>query len=599
MHGSFPLPSPPSPGSGASPSSAAISGLSAPAAHPRAAILTAHETLAALDPFSDRERLFFGILTALLTAAQAGRGVLVDPAQPARSACAGLEPPLSVLEALAARAAGSGRVTDPLSETVSRALFGTDADGVAPGRGGGEAPVAIPLTVQEEALALLVLERPPGDPVGFASVTAHAARLLDSLRMADKVQKADFELKYRVWELQSLYDVGLSIAGTLDLDSLAEDILYKSISLLNARTGTLIVCDRAADTPVYVRHLGEPLLDGESARLLPSTVLRCNTREERVGLLANAPAEKLLAVPILADGRWLGVLVVADKENRGGSIDDFTEADERVLSLFANQAAIALENARLHREAVEKEKMEREMELAASIQKTILPDTLPDVPGLVISGANRPTKQVGGDYFDVYPLADGRTAFCVADVSGKGVPAALLVSTVHACLHLLVPNNASDLPGLVARVNRHLVGFSSTRKFATLFIAVYDPASGVLTYVNAGHNPGLWLSPGGVVLLPSGGVPVGMMPGVVHKQASIRVAPGDTILLYSDGITEALNGSDEEFGMERLTALAIEGRMEAPSEISRRIFGAVNDFTTGVAQYDDQTVLIARVSAAS
>jgi phosphoserine phosphatase RsbU/P len=594
MHASSPLPSPLSPGSGASPSSAAISTRSAPAAHAGAAILTAHETLAALDPFSDRERLFVGILTALLTAAQAARGVLVDPVQPARSGCAGLEPPLAVLEALAARAAGSGRVTDHLSDSVSLSLFGSSESGGA----GGEAPVAIPLTVQEDALALLVLEKPPADPVGFASVTAHAARLLDSVRMADKVQKADFELKYRVWELQSLYDVGLSIAGTLDLDSLAEDILYKSISLLNARTGTLIVCDRAADTPVYVRHLGEPLLDGESARLLPSTVLRCNTVAERVGLLANAPAEKLLAVPILAEGRWLGVLVVADKENRDGSIDDFTEADERVASLFANQAAIALENARLHREAVEKEKMEREMELAASIQKTILPDTLPDVPGLVFSGANRPTKQVGGDYFDVYPLADGRTAFCVADVSGKGVPAALLVSTVHACLHLLVPNNASDLPALVARVNRHLVGFSSTRKFATLFIAVFDPVSFTLTYVNAGHNPGLWISPGGIELLPSGGVPVGMLPDVVHKEASIRIAPGDTILLYSDGITEALKGDDEEFGMERLTALAAAGREEAPAEISRRIFGAVNDFTKGVAQYDDQTVLIARVLAA-
>ena len=551
MHGFSPLPSPPSPGSGASPSSAAISGPSAPAAHARAAILAAHEMLAKLDPFSDRERLFDGILAALLMAAHAERGILVDPTQPAEAAAS------------------------------------------------GDRPIAIPLTARDDTLAILELEKPPLDPVGLASVTAHAARLLDSLRMADKLQKADFELKYRVWELESLYDVGLSIAGTLDLESLGEDILYKSISLLNARTGTLIVCNRAADTPVFVRHLGEPLLDGDSARLLPPTVLRCNTIQERVGLLAKAPAEKLLAVPILAEGRWLGVLVVADKENRDGSIDDFTEADERVASLFANQAAIALENARLHREAVEKEKMEREMELAASIQKTILPDTLPDVPGLVFSGANRPTKQVGGDYFDVYPLADGRTAFCVADVSGKGVPAALLVSTVHACLHLLVPNNASDLPGLVARVNRHLVGFSSTRKFATLFIAVFDPATGTITYVNAGHNPGLWISPGGIELLPSGGVPVGMMPGVVHRQASIRVAPGDTILLYSDGITEALNGSDEEFGMERLTALAIGGRTEVPAELSRRIFGAVNDFTTGVAQYDDQTVLIARVSAAS
>ncbi|MGZ5428932.1 MAG: PP2C family protein-serine/threonine phosphatase, partial [Thermoanaerobaculia bacterium] len=116
-------------------------------------------------------------------------------------------------------------------------------------------------------------------------------------------------------------------------------------------------------------------------------------------------------------------------------------------------------------------------------------------------------------------------------------------------------------------------------------------------YVNAGHNPGLWVSPGGVTLLPSGGVPVGMMLGVTHKEAVIQVAPGDTLLLYSDGITEALNGADEEFGMERLTALAVEGRAQPPAELSRRIFGAVSDFTTGVAQYDDQTVLIARVTS--
>jgi sigma-B regulation protein RsbU (phosphoserine phosphatase) len=579
MRVSSPLPSPPSPGSGASPSNAAN--------------LAAHRRLAAIDPFADRDRLLDGILAALLTAAHAERGLLVDPAQPERFACAGVEPTAAVLEAMAARGAGIGRVTDPLPEQVSASLFGPLEAGAA------EVPAAIPLTARDDVLALLALERSPSDPVGFASVTAHAARILDSVRMADKVQKADFELKYRVWELESLYDVGLSIAGTLDFESLAEDILYKSMSLLNARTGTLIVCDRAADAPVYVRHLGEPLLDGESARLLPSTVLRCNTIAERVGLLTQAPAEKLLAVPILADGRWLGVLIVADKENRDGSIDDFTEADERIASLFANQAAIALENARLHREAVEKEKMEREMELAASIQKTILPESLPEVPGLLVAGGNRPAKQVGGDYFDVYPLADGRTALCVADVSGKGVPAALLVSTVHACLHLLVPNNASDLPGLVARVNRHLVGFSSTRKFATLFIAVFDPAKGTFTYVNAGHNPGLWVSPSGVTLLPSGGVPVGMMPGVTHQQASILVAPGDTLLLYSDGITEALNGADEEFGMERLTALAVEGRDQPPADLSHRIFSAVSDFTTGVAQYDDQTVLIARVSATS
>ncbi len=581
MHASSPLPSPPSPGSGASPSSAPPSPATAAGGH---RLLAAHARLAAIDPWSGRERLFEEILAALLVGSGAACGVLLDPLQPARSAAAGLTPPPGALLALAALVAAAPRSIEPLSASELAPLFGE-----------GRQPFAFPITAQEQTVAFAVLDAPPEDPAGFASAAAHTAWLLETVRMSEKVQKADFELKYRVWELQSLYDVGLSIARTLDLESLAEDVLMTSVSLLNARSGSLLVRAQG-DEGFFAKHVGEPLLEADAIYEVPAEAVLANLRESRPDFLRNAPAEKLLLVPIAVEGRPLGVLVVADKETRGGGVDDFTAGDVRVASLFANQAAIALENARLHREAVEKEKMEREMELAASIQKTILPDALPEVEGLFLAGGNRPTKQVGGDYFDVYPLPGGLTALCVADVSGKGVPAALLVSTVHACLHLLIPNLSGDLPALVARVNKHLVRFSSTRKFATLFVAVFDPASGLLRYVNAGHNPGLWIGPGGATLLPSGGVPVGMMPAAVHREDSVTLNPGDTLLLYSDGITEALNRDDEEFGMDRLTRLALDGRAEPPAELSRRIFGAVSDFTAGVAQYDDQTVLIARVA---
>jgi sigma-B regulation protein RsbU (phosphoserine phosphatase) len=573
------------PGSGASPTSASPSPATAAGGH---RLLAAHARLAAIDPWSGRERLLDEILASLLLGSGASRGALLDPAQPARSVAAGLTPLTGLLADLAGRVAAAPRSVEPLSGADLATLFGV---------GDERTPFAIPVTAQDETVAFAILDGPPEDPAGFASATAHAAWLLDTVRMSEKVQKADFELKYRVWELQSLYDVGLSIARTLDLESLAEAVLMTSVSLLNARSGSLLVRAQG-DEGFFAKHVGEPLLDADAIYEVPAEAVIANRRESRPDFLKDAPAEKLLLVPIAVENRALGVLVVADKETRGGGVEDFSESDERIASLFANQAAIALENARLHKEAVEKEKMEREMELAASIQKTILPDALPDVPGLALAGGNRPTKQVGGDYFDVYPLPDGLTALCVADVSGKGVPAALLVSTVHACLHLLIPNLAHDLPALVARVNKHLVRFSSTRKFATLFVAVFDPATGVLRYVNAGHNPGLWLSPTGAALLPSGGVPVGMMPAAVHREASVTLAHGDTLLLYSDGITEALNRDDEEFGMERLTQLALDGRGEPPAELSRRIFGAVSDFTAGVAQYDDQTVLIARVAAA-
>ncbi len=579
MHASSPLPSPPSRGSGASPSSAETGA----AASGGSRLLAAHARLAAVDPWSGRERLFEEVLAALLTGAGGARGLLLDPWEPARSAAQGLDLAAGVVRALAARVAASPRAAEPVPPAELAVHFG------------GATPFAIPITAQDDTVAFAVLERPPEDPTGFASVTAHAAWLLDTVRMSEKVQKADFELKYRVWELQSLYDVGLSIARTLDLESLADDVLMTSVSLLNARTGSLLVRAQK-DEGFFAKHVGEPLLDADALSEVPTEAIVANAAFARPAFLARARAEKLLLVPIQVESRPLGVLVVADKETRAGGVDDFSEADVRVASLFANQAAIALENARLHREAVEKEKMEREMELAASIQQAILPAALPDVPGLLLAGGNRPTKQVGGDYFDVYPLPGGATAFCVADVSGKGVPAALLVSTVHACLHLLVPSLADDLPALVARVNRHLVGFSATRKFATLFVAVFEPASGRLRYVNAGHNPGLWLGRDGARLLPSGGVPVGMLADAVHREAAADLAPGDTVLLYSDGITEALNRADEEFGMERLTELALSGRGEPPAELSRRIFGAVSDFTQGVAQYDDQTVLIARVA---
>ena len=417
----------------------------------------AHALLATIEPASVGPALLEPVLDALLKGAGASRGFALDASSRCQPAARGLDPSRSRSAELALGLCPRERPRRELRRGAPRA----DVRRKPPPAGAPSFdPRILPLTAGDDTLAWIALEQSPADPVGFASVAAHAASLLAWVRMSEKVREADFELKYRVWELESLYDVGLSIAGTLDLESLADDILMKSVSLLNARSGTLVV--RPGASP-----------DGELRRSSSgASGRRSSTREPRrtrtgasssatagrtgPPALAAAPAEKLLAVPISSDGRPLGLLVVADKENRAGGIDDFGPADARILSLFGNQAAIALENARLHRESVEKEKMEREIEIAASIQRAILPTTLPAVSGILLAAGNRPTKQVGGDFYDVYPLPDGRVAFCVADVSGKGIPAALLVSTVHACIHLLMEAGASDLTGLVARINRHL-----------------------------------------------------------------------------------------------------------------------------------------------
>ena len=205
-----------------------------------------------------------------------------------------------------------------------------------------------------------------------------------------------------------------------------------------------------------------------------------------------------------------------------------------------------------------------------------------------------PTRQVGGDYFDWFPLSGGRLGFLVADVSGKGVPAALLVSTVHSAVHLQI-DEAKDVADLVARIDRHLRRFAATRKFLTLFFGLLDPATGRFRYVSAGHNPALLARAGGEMLrLESTGVPVGMLPNASWREESVTLAAGDLLCVYTDGVTEAVDERDEEFGLERLSRLVRKGASRPVRELCDEVLAAVADFARGMPQYDDQTLLLVR-----
>lgn len=299
-------------------------------------------------------------------------------------------------------------------------------------------------------------------------------------------------------------------------------------------------------------------------------------------------------MPIGVDGVVKGLLVVGDKESRKG-VGPFAEADRRTLELLANQAAIALENAELHRQALEKERLEHEIELASDIQRRILPKEVPIVPGYELAGWNRPARHIGGDYFDFLDLEGGtRLGLVVGDVSGKGVPAALLVSTLHSSLRLLAERIAI-CPELFARLNEHILDSSAPNKFITLFVAELDLEQGRLSYVNAGHNPGLVLrAGGGLEQLGSGGLPLGLLPGASYRIQEIALGPGDLLCLYSDGITEAAAPDDEEFGVERLADLLAEGREAPIDDLLSRIGEAVSLFAAGAPQGDDQTLLLLR-----
>ncbi|HET9229007.1 MAG TPA: SpoIIE family protein phosphatase [Thermoanaerobaculia bacterium] len=422
-------------------------------------------------------------------------------------------------------------------------------------------------------------------------LTVLLASLLRSCRLKRELKDQQFQINFRVVELENLYDVGLAIAATLDLDRLSEEVLLRAVSLLDARRGALYILGEGESREYRLARTfgGEaaPTVDADNPELFSFLA----GGAEHAGLLPGATY--LLGLPIAVENRPKGLLVVGDKESRRG-VGPFLASDRRTLALFANQAAIALENARLHREALERERLEREMHVAAQIQRQILPKEAPVVPGYQLVGWNRPARQVGGDYYGHLVLPDGRVELVLGDVSGKGIPAALMVFTLHSALRLLL-DQAGFGPSLVEQLNRHILESSTSNKFITLLIAELEPRTGVLRYLNAGHNPGYLVRVNGrVEELSSSGIPLGLLPNGRYQPRELVIEPGDIVCLYSDGITEAESAEDQEFGTERLIEILRRHPGFTLQEVLETIQGAVTRFAVGRPQYDDQTVVLLR-----
>ncbi|PYQ50747.1 MAG: hypothetical protein DMF59_09980 [Acidobacteria bacterium] len=439
--------------------------------------------------------------------------------------------------------------------------------------------VLVPLRSGREHLGVLALtggEYSEDDLEVVRAAAAFIATVIANQRLSQEAREGDFQLKYRLWELESLYDIGLSITGTLNIDELADEVLFRMISLINARRAALFLRDGDGFKPY--RSFGDtPVNDSDLQRL------------RETGQAVSLNGGTVVAVPVNGNNQIIGVLVAADRETREG-VAAFEANELRLLSLFANQVGIALENARLHREALEKQAMERELELAATIQRDILPKSIPHIEDVQIAALSRPAKQVGGDYHAFFERENGVTML-VADVSGKSMPAALLVSALHAAVQLLV-REGRELGEVATELNRHIHRWSAENKFITFIIASIDREAETLEYVNAGHNPGYVLVGDRLDTLKSHGLPIGMLAQSKYMTQVRPFANGSTVVLYSDGITEAENEAEEEFGSDRL-----ENLLQPPctaAELRDRIAAAVDGFVGSAPQHDDQTLVIAR-----
>src|SRR5215211_4768971 len=302
-----------------------------------------------------------------------------------------------------------------------------------------------------------------------------------------------------------------------------------------------------------------------------------------------------LAVPLVSQGELIGVLNLGPRLSK----QDYSSDDRKLLDKLAAQAAPALRVAQLVREqkaeAATRQRFEQELEVARLIQQNFLPRELPDLPGWQIAAYYKPAREVGGDFYDVIPLPDGRVGFVVGDVTDKGVPAALVMSATRSVLRASAQRLIE--PGLVLeRVNEHLCPDTPEKMFVTCLYGVLDPSSGHLRFANAGHDLPYVKTADGIVELRARGMPLGLMPGMPYEEKEAILEPGDSVLLHSDGIVEAHDPERDMFGFPRLKATVAE--TAAGQKLIDRVLRDLDTFTGPDAEQEDDITMVTLERAA-
>ena len=406
------------------------------------------------------------------------------------------------------------------------------------------------------------------------------------------LERVNRQLQRQLFQLNTLYEIAVSFARCYEDDAVFQ-ILSKNLmgQFAISRCAVLVF----EDTCHAVYHKGlkpETTRLGRIDDLLPlkdwgHKVLDLD-QVACPGVAAFMKAEGLhYALPIASQDAYFGLLLL------GGRLDrkKLTAADRNFILSIAQQSAVALENIRLQKEAVEKKRLERELNLAREIQQKLLPKGVPNILGYEIAAEMRPYDQVGGDFYDFLTLEDGRLGFCLADVSGKSLPASMIMSTAQASLRALNSFAGLSPQRIIEKLNIHLCQSTQSNKFVTLFFAVLDPDTHLLTYINAGHNRPILVRPDrSTVLLDKGGMVLGLFPMATYLVDTVCLDEGAKILMYTDGLSEVVNQNEEEFGDDRLltTFLNFEGTADQEKNY---IVHRVMDFSANT-MVDDLTLLI-------
>ena len=421
----------------------------------------------------------------------------------------------------------------------------------------------------------------------------------DTKRLEVENQK----LQSAINELSILNDIATAISSTQSVENVINQIIYKCIWHLHVEEAAISLLDQIEEDQKF--HTMIRRQDHTHQRVpfkLDDRVTGWMIKNQKPLLINNTHEDDLfrffkkdelsykaiLCVPLMLKGKLTGYLAVFNKKND----EKFTTEDQKLLSIIASQSVQVIENARLYEEEKILARLREEMRLAYEIQLNLLPKKLPQIAGFEFVAASIPAEDVGGDYYDFIQLENGEFGFCVGDVTGKGMPAAMLMANLQATLRsqVLTGNFCAEC---LKNVNKLLFRSTEPTKFATLFYGILDPLTGSITYANGGHDSPILIKKGHPpVMLDATGLLLGVMENVLYKQSNVVLETGDILMLYTDGITESMNIKMEELGLKALLSTLEKYQNDSADNILDKVKERIKQHAGNVPQSDDITLMI-------
>jgi sigma-B regulation protein RsbU (phosphoserine phosphatase) len=404
------------------------------------------------------------------------------------------------------------------------------------------------------------------------------------------------ELQRESFERQLLYEIGMKLSGSLRLDEVMTQILESlkkavdfdgaGVYLANPDTGqieSVVSIGYEADSDQHLK-IGEGLTGSVAKTGEPVIVPDVNADDRYVS--ARTATRSEIVVPIFLEDRPIGVMnLESDRLNA------FDERDRSLMAAFAAQAAISIERARMHEQRVSAQKLQEQLHIAREIQESFLPDRQPEVAGYDIAGRNVPSFEVGGDYYDFIRIVESQTGIAIGDVSGKGIPASLIMAAFRASLIAEIRNNYS-IRTIFRKVNNLLYESVRPGSFVTAVYGVLDSKNHVLTFANCGHNlPLLVRNDGKIEYLREGGPVLGVSPDAEYEERPVYIHSGEIVLLYTDGVTEVFNSREEDFPVDKLVEIVWKHRRRSSREILDEIYTAVHAHAAPGHIFDDLTMI--------